>query len=173
MDHNLPTLELLELGETGLGRDSTVYPVGKDHQRVETMVRDIRKRQPRADGYSIDCRINLKLAGHSPETARLIACRCFQATQWSLTIRRGQGAAVSVLNQTESRSNFEPNADPSGSYFTTFRDMCNRLYNEIFSLPRRTGLIAITGATASGKSEVARGLIWKKMSFACNESKRL
>src|SRR4051812_14476971 len=96
---DLPTLKLRN---KQLPRDSTVYTSGVDNSRVETMIGEIRKRQPDLDPHSVDCHVDLKLGVDDPAselrsssandagTARVIACRCFQGSQWSLTIRRAQ-----------------------------------------------------------------------------------
>lgn len=85
--------------------------------------------------------------------------------------------APPVVQRREERSEhstFEQKAEknPDPQYFAALRDTCGILDAEIFPEPQRRGLVVITGATASGKSKIARGLIYLRMMAAIRDPDR-
>jgi hypothetical protein len=118
------------------------------------------------------------------QDGRLHLSRCFGGEFASLTFRAtgkpvGKCQAEYLIRSDVSKSEFNPdqhkrkraktppttgpqNPIPEVRFLTPFESICEVLYKRIFpeSLDVR-GLILITGSTASGKSNIARGLIYK------------
>lgn len=116
---------------------------------------------------------------------RALVCRCFRGALASATLRvtnPGRDATVTGydLDPRPGDSNwlttspFRPKEESSSQFLFSMKALVDRLYDDLFvrAAPRaegtvtpRTaikpaGLLAITGRTASGKSQLARGLIF-------------
>ena len=77
---------------------------------------------------------------------RAVACSCLRGTRWSVTFRLQQEY---------------PRRERREHYFNDLGDVTKILHKTIFEgdVSNRHGLIVIAGRTASGKSQIARGLI--------------
>ncbi len=160
----------LDLSDRELvGPDLTLFERAEKSGRVEKWIKKLGQVLPNQEIFSVDARAVLtSRAGQ--EQARVIACRCFRGAYWSLTIRR-RGDSPKNSSVVSIRSNYEPNTGENPEYFTSFSKMCCELDKVTLSSPQRTGLLAVTGSTASGKSEIARGLIHMWMERAAKEAK--
>jgi hypothetical protein len=169
---------LLKLRYSPPQRDFTDFvpadPDGKG--RIEMMLSTLNPPRSAATTYSVDCSTKLECDdGGCYESVRVVACKCFVGQRWSVTIRVGgkqvQSTARPDPPETESRFKIKP--EYLDHYFTSLSITCEVLYQEISSqLSRRTGLLVVTGATSSGKSEITRGLIELRMQDAVEEHKK-
>jgi hypothetical protein len=111
---------------------------------------------------------------------RVLACRCFKGTYWSLTCRRekpskkppkrtrGRQRGQSRSIPTTPKETYKPRGLKSPSeYLNGLDEICQSLYDSVFPLKptsESTGLVVLSGRTASAKTQLARGLIWMYLS---------
>jgi type IV secretory pathway ATPase VirB11/archaellum biosynthesis ATPase len=157
--------------------DTTLYLKAQRHGVVEELIQKLPALQQRYSKYAVDCQVQLIGDGPGiPGPARIVACKCFRGTKWSITIRREgssrRGARSAIRRPAGRASNFELSRTIKPGFFTSLAATCDLLYAEIFLEPHRTGLIVITGATGSGKSEITRGLIHKYMLQATEANRK-
>lgn len=115
---------------------------------------------------SFDCEAPVALpSGKTQGKARRIhACKCMKGKYWSLTIRQGQADGLSDppdwTNAAPERTEYTAGTDPK-SFLSSFAEICGALYTLMFAKRgiATSGLVVITGATGSGKSNIVRGLI--------------
>jgi hypothetical protein len=104
----------------------------------------------------------------------MVACRCFREKKWSVTVRLekplSQNLAVPKQAPQPQASNFKCDK-PQSDFLCSLGQTLKTILNAIPPEPR-TGVIVVTGATASGKSEIARGIIDERMQRARSSSGR-
>jgi energy-coupling factor transporter ATP-binding protein EcfA2 len=170
----------LVLEETPPSDDFTIYVDSRSDGSVEGLLSQIQEQlhsihqlSPPSLAYSVDCTAQIVwLRGRQSVSVlgRVIACRCFRGCKWSLTVRLPPGTVGNLPKDRRVRfagarsfpeSNFAPPPSRSPEFLCSFEKSC-RILGEILNLKsKRTGLILITGATGSGKSNITRGLIYE------------
>lgn len=113
------------------------------------------------------------------EEARLMAASCFKGRRWSVTARSESGHRTfneaNVSTNTLKRIGCASSAKyPKDNTLFSINDICELLRKRLFPdepLPR-TGAVIVTGATASAKSQITRGLINKHLHWCVKNSKR-
>jgi hypothetical protein len=168
--NELPDYPVLHLDKCPTSKDSTQYLKAEPDGRIERLLRGLGPEQEKRCEYSVDCSAVLECDGWADAgRARVVACRCFRNKQWSVTLRctKNPPSGESTPGNPPQESNFRLSPKFHPDYFTNLQVTCDVLGRQIFaSGERRTGLVVITGATASGKSEVTRGLIEHRMRHA-------
>ena len=180
-----PDLPVLELPRLPTATDSTEYLDAIEQSgAIETLIQALPHVLSKKSKYSIDCSVRIRQKGTTvPELrGRIMACRCFQGAKWSVTIRLEEPPPPSAQPAASPRpdvpSNFAPPPDDSpggasgSAYYCSLETTRDILYEQVFADRRRTGMIVITGATASGKSEITRRLIHRRMQEAAAEPGR-
>jgi type II/IV secretion system protein len=111
-------------------------------------------------------------------TARIQASRCFNAMAWSINVRwsppqnwpepSARPVDLATANsewKPSSKLRFRRNPDDVTSmpFLIALSEIVKYLHDQIPTDEhgRREGLVLVTGATNSGKSEIARGLAWQ------------
>jgi len=161
------SLPILHLHQSPPQNDFTIYLDASSDGQIEEILSGLQPKKNAESTYSVDCSVQLECEdGLSNKVARIIACRCFGGKKWSVTIRGGGNVGPSVDRATLG-SNFKAPSDYPDEFLCSLSILCEALYHQIFlEQGKRTGLIVVTGATASGKSEITRGLIELRMQEA-------
>jgi len=170
---HVPSLATLKLDRSLKHTDSTIYLPSGPNGSIEQMLGE-----SKAGEYSIDRSVRLECPGWADkQIGRVVACKCFRGAQWSVTIRCGDkpdAADIESAPAAIKKSAFAVSDKIHKDFFTTLSVICETLYEQIsLGNEHRTGLIVVTGATASGKSEVTRGLIDIRMKDAVRRSNEI
>ena len=161
--------------------DYTFYPDGDD-QEIASLIRRKLTEDPNSKTYSIDCSDRINWPGKSGDEliGRIVACRCFRGEKWSVTVRLPHApprTSVADVGKQSSppedfpHSNFTASDERKTGWICSPATTCNLLMSQMCLTSIRRGLIVITGATASGKSTVTRGLVHLIMRQAVADAK--
>jgi hypothetical protein len=107
-----------------------------------------------------------------PSDFRTLICSCFAGEQYSLTLRKGKTESPSQgweQNQPPASAATNPSgyaippSTPKTPFLFSMHDYVDTLFRAIFgeeqSFAKMTGMVLVGGSTASGKSNITRGLI--------------
>jgi hypothetical protein len=152
--------------------DDYTFYVYKDSERQE-LLNELKDVQPLSESsWSCDAEVTSHRNGSA--RGRAMICKCHRGQALSITLRRGDlpaSARKSKRNsapwqwseQHDGGSQYEPSSSKDGNVFS-IEDICNELFELVFiglgKGEKVSGLLVISGATASAKSQVARGLIY-------------
>ena len=164
--------------------DFTFYALRKEPDKVVEAALECGEKEA-APSLNFSCALKGRDPEKRIEEARLMAASCFKGKRWSITARSeashrafnedNQPAAKvdpATLKQIKCASDTTYHKDNS---LFSINDICELLRDRLFPdapLPR-TGAVIVTGATASCKSLITRGLINKHLQWCvANSSKR-
>jgi hypothetical protein len=102
--------------------------------------------------------------------ARLLGCWCNAGRAYSLTVRKSDSDGAEHPGPVEhpAGGEYAPDTDRGEGFLTSIDTLCRALFDEVIlqkSAQHHRGLLVISGSTASGKSQVARGLIWHYLRY--------
>jgi hypothetical protein len=93
-------------------------------------------------------------------SGRALICRSYQGKLLSVSFRK-----------KSSKATYKPDEDVTAEYPLSIEKYCHELYEAIRCIEKR-GLLVITGATNSSKSEIAMGLMYKYLEEQTKDAKR-
>lgn len=110
---------------------------------------------------------------------RAIACRSFNNSAWSVTVRGDQATDVSELSPRSVRldafndlQGYAPPAKRASSFAFTLADIVDTIFSVWLGRERLSGLAIVTGATSVGQSAVARGLVHRSIRHLISQGVR-
>lgn len=176
--------ECFHVPDPGGRSDFTIY-LDENDQEMESLITRKLPEHLRLKNYSIDCSDVMSWPGKSggEVVGRIVACRCFRGKKWSVTVRLPYApSSTSMADQGQKSvpqlefpdSNFKASENRKEHWICSPATTCEILMKQMCLTSVRRGLILITGATASGKSTITRGLIHliMKRAVADSEGKR-
>ena len=96
-------------------------------------------------------------------TGRALICRCFRGTRYSLNIRVSQGGAYIPIGPVLRTSPYLASKKEDDQFPVAATRICDQIYQKtLLGDSHAGGLVVVSGATASLKSHIARGLIFKR-----------
>ena len=130
-----------------------------------------------APSLNFSCALIDKDPGKRIEEARLMAASCFKGRRWSVTAR-SESKRRTFNKNNQATDTLKPIGCASPATYLndntlfSLNDICELLKEQLFPkepLPR-TGAVIVTGATASAKSQITRGLINKHLQWCVKNS---
>jgi|KBSSwiStaDraftv2_1062776.scaffolds.fasta_scaffold13042_6 hypothetical protein len=162
--------------------DFTFYAVRRTGDKIITAATECGENGAEPS-LNFSCALKDSDPGKRIEEARLMAASCFKGKRWSVTARsESSRRTFNDDNQPRDKADqptslkaigcASPNTYPKNNTLFSLNDICELLREQLFpdeSSPR-TGAVIVTGATASAKSQITRGLVNKHLEWCVKNS---
>jgi len=161
--------------------DFTFYALrGKSDKIVKAAAKSGEKSAEPSLNFS--CALKDRDPGRRIEEARLMAASCFKGKRWSVTARSESSRRTFNHNHSTDKADqatplkpigcASPNTYPKNNTLFSLNDICALLREQLFpnEPSPRTGAVIVTGATASAKSQITRGLVNKHLEWCVKNS---
>lgn len=128
-----------------------------------------------ASSLSFSCALKDSQTSDQIKEARLLAASCFRGRWWSVTVRSNKRAVArgTATRPAWRESKYVAKAEYPGNTLFSISDVCQSIQRLLFSNDklRKPGAVIVTGATASCKSLITKGLIDEHLRW-CVERKQ-
>jgi hypothetical protein len=163
------------------GQDDNSSIEDDDVDDVQQVLNGPGTRSP-SDKCSCDATVTIESPSDRTKCAkgRCLICSSYEGRHWSITFRKESGHAgssnnygdVSDKSQYRPKEKLPPRKEGETELLNTIAEVCDELYKLILE-PRgdHNGLVIVTGTTASAKSQIIRGLIYRYLTDRMNIEK--